>query len=288
MACIPSVTLNTALKMPLFGLGTHKAVGYSNVYRMLDEALKLGYRLIDTAAVYRNEEDIGTCLKELLPKYGLNRSDIFITSKLAPKDQGEGAAYKACVKSIERLECEYLDLYLIHWPGKQKLKPHDVRNRQFRMESWLDLEKLLNDGLVKNIGVSNYNVRHLDDMLTYSTIPPAVLQVEYHPLLVQKDLVAWCQKQQVHLQAYRSIAIEEGRSDPLVIGVAEKHAKTVSQVLLKWAIQQDIGVIPKSTNEDHLKENIDIWDFDLTQDEITDLEKLHKGTRFCWDPTPMA
>ncbi|XP_077996612.1 glyoxal reductase-like [Glandiceps talaboti] len=288
MANTPTVVLNTGACMPIFGLGTYRLVGTTKIYETIDRALKLGYRSIDTAESYKNEEDIGTALKELLPKYQIDRKDVFITSKLSPKNQGQGLAYEACLKSIARLQLEYLDLYLIHWPGKTKLKPDDTRNRQYRMESWLDMEKLVHKGLVKNIGVSNYTVKHLDDTVTYTSISPAVLQVEFHPHLVQRDLLEWCQSHQVHLQAYRSIGIEQLQSDPTLQEIAKRHGVTGCQVLLKWAVQQSIGVIPKASSQEHLEENINIWNLTLTEDDMTKLEQLHQGTHYCWDPVKVA
>ncbi|XP_077863655.1 putative oxidoreductase YtbE isoform X2 [Saccoglossus kowalevskii] len=241
-----------------------------------------------TAAVYQNENLIGNALKTLLPKYGLKREDLFIISKLGPKDHGSELAYKACLESLEKLQCDYLDLYLIHWPGKQKLKSEDPRHKQYRKESWFEFEKLFSEGLVKNIGVSNYSLKQLDEMLSYCKKLPAVLQVEYHPHLVQEDLLKWCTDHNVHLQAYRSLGISELLTDPLVTKMAKMYGKKESHVLLKWALQQNISVIPKSTNKDHLEENFNVWDFELTEDDILELKKLNRNARYCWDPSPVV
>ncbi|NP_001135489.1 uncharacterized protein LOC100216027 [Xenopus tropicalis] len=174
-----SVTLNNGVSMPLLGLGTFRLRGQENLIRAVDAALACGYRSFDTASVYRNEGDLGCALQQLLPKYGLTRSDIFITSKLSPADLGEGTR-EACLRSISELGCEYLDLYLIHWPGKQGWRSDDARNVDARAVSWRAMEDLYEAGLIKAIGVSNYTDKHLtaDVFLPCSTccaasgIPP--------------------------------------------------------------------------------------------------------------------
>lgn len=205
---LPVHTLNNGQQIPGIGLGTfqmRQVAGDDLIYRTIDAAIQCGYRLIDTAAVYRNEADIGHSLKKLLPKYGLSRSDVFITSKLSPRDHGLDSTEKAFMKSLEALDCEYLDLYLIHWPGVQKLKSDDVRNAELRQESWKALENLYSTGLVKSIGVSNYTVDHLEDLLQYATVTPALLQVEFHPRLYQKELLEYCKTKGIQLQAYTSL-----------------------------------------------------------------------------------
>ena len=163
--------------MPVIGLGTFKIRGKDVVHSALDAALGAGYRSIDTASVYRNEREIGESLKELLPKYALKREDIFITSKLGPKDHGRGKCRKGCLKSIGDLDCDYLDLFLIHWPGVQGKKPEDNSNKQLRLESWKDMEELFNEGKIRAIGVSNFEQRHIEDLLRYCSVKPTVLQI---------------------------------------------------------------------------------------------------------------
>lgn len=211
------------------------------VHRTIETAFQCGYRLIDTAAVYRNEANIGEALKKLLPKYSLSRSDIFITSKLSPRDHGFENMEKAFMKSLKALDCEYLDLYLIHWPGVQKLKSDDPRNAELRQESWKALEKLYSTGLVKSIGVSNYTVDHLEELLQFSTVMPAVLQVEFHPRLYQKDLLEYCKSKGIQLQAYTSLGQGKLLEETTVRALAAQHSKSTAQVLLKWALQHDVG-----------------------------------------------
>ncbi|XP_041468429.1 glyoxal reductase-like isoform X2 [Lytechinus variegatus] len=231
-------------------VGTYCMRGTDTVYKCLDTALKHGYRLIDTAAVYRNEEDIGNALKELLPKYGLERSDIYITSKLAPADQGE-KAYDACLLSLQKLQMEYLDLYLIHWPGTQKLKPHDPKNTENRQVTWKVLERLHREGKCKQIGISNYLVKHMEELMKYAEIQPAVNQLLNHPS---------------------------------VVSIADRIQRKPCQVLLKWAMQDGIGVIPMSTKPDHIIDNCDVFDWSLSDEDMIALHSFNETKKCAWDP----
>ncbi|XP_056008151.1 uncharacterized oxidoreductase YtbE-like isoform X2 [Ostrea edulis] len=242
-----NATLRNGNCVPFVGLGTFKIRGKEEVYNALKAAFDAGYRLIDTAAVYRNEGDIGDCLPELLSGHNLKRSDIFITSKLGPKDQGEGTCYSACLKSIASLGCQYLDLYLIHWPGAQGRKPDDPVQRELRLGSWRDLIQLQKEGKVKNIGVSNFLQHHIQELYTKTGIYPEVLQTEHHPHLVQTDLIRFCEETGIFYQAYSSLGTttqdNQILTDPVVTEVSKKLKKSVSQILLKWAIQQRIDLI---------------------------------------------
>ncbi|XP_029470646.1 uncharacterized protein LOC115098279 [Rhinatrema bivittatum] len=282
-----NVTLNTGNQMPLVGFGTFRIQGYEVIYQCLDAALQHGYRSFDTATVYNNEADMGRALKVLLPKHGLTRQDIFITSKLAPKDHGQDAE-AAGLRSLAALDCDYLDLYLIHWPGKQGWKREDLRNRESRRQSWESLEKLKQAGSFRAIGVSNYTVDHLKELLAGCQVHPAVLQVEYHPLLVQLDLLHFCQEAGIHLQAYSSLGVGTLVQRDEIKRVAERCRRTPAQVLLRWAVQQGIGVIPKSTSPAHIAENFQLSDFALSAPDVEELSKLHSDTHYCWDPTTVA
>lgn len=285
---LPVKTLNDGRHIPAIGLGTfqmRQVTGDNIIHRTLDTAIQCGYRLVDTAAVYRNEADIGHSLKQILPKYGLSRADIFITSKLSPRDHGFDSAEKACMKSLQTLDCEYLDLYLIHWPGVQKLKSEDPRNGELRQQSWKALEKLCKAGLIKSIGVSNYTVDHLEELLEYAIITPAVLQVEFHPRLYQKELLEYCKRKGIQLQAYTSLGQGKLLDEPTVCSIAANYNKSTAQVLLKWALQHDVGVIPKSVRDQHIAENINLSDFQLSKQEMVALNSLNTTTHFCWDPT---
>lgn len=258
----------------------------------LDCALKCGYRAIDTASVYRNEKDIGDSIEQLLPKYGLKREDLFITSKLGPKDQGADACRACFVRSLGDLGLDYLDLYLIHWPGVQGHKLDDPRNAELRMHSWRTMEQLHLEGKIKNIGVSNYTKRHLEELLSKCEIKPAVLQIEHHPYLNQTELVELCREHGIHFQAYSSLgtsaADNQLLSDPVVASIASLTGRSPAQVLLRWSVQQGIGVIPKSTNPDHIQANIDIFDFELSKDQMAELSSLHTDVHLCWDPNTVT
>uniref|UniRef100_UPI00359004F9 glyoxal reductase-like isoform X1 n=2 Tax=Myxine glutinosa TaxID=7769 RepID=UPI00359004F9 len=281
--CSKSVLLNNGKNMPLVGLGTFRLRGYKEVYCTLDEALALGYRSFDTASVYRNEADIGLALVELLPKHGLTRGDVFLTSKLSPADHG-GGALDAVQRSLTSLRLSYLDLYLVHWPGKQGWHSEDKRNPGIRQETWNLLEGLRQSGELHAVGISNYTLVHTHDLLSRCRVPPAVLQVEFHPKLVQRQLLDVCRTHGIHLQAYSSLGTGDLVSDPTVVEVSLRCGRRPAQTLLRWAVQQGIGVIPKSTNVHHLAENVDIFNFTLSDEDMECLNSLDVHKHYCWDP----
>ncbi|KAL0189212.1 hypothetical protein M9458_016311, partial [Cirrhinus mrigala] len=213
----PSVLLNTGTPMPLLGLGTFRLQGQEDTYNAVDAALTAGYRAFDTAAVYRNEAHLGHALRCLLPKHGLSRNDVFITSKLGPKDQGSKAR-DGCLRSLEQLGLGYIDLYLIHWPGTQGLPVGDKRNPENRAQSWRVLEELYSEGTFRAIGVSNYTVDHMRELLKSC-------KVEFHPKLVQKDLRALCKERGVCFQAYSSLGTGFLLSDHVVLDLAKNVAE---------------------------------------------------------------
>uniref|UniRef100_A0A8C6WUM5 Zgc:101765 n=1 Tax=Neogobius melanostomus TaxID=47308 RepID=A0A8C6WUM5_9GOBI len=287
MSTSPSVRLNTGAQMPLLGLGTYKLVGAENVLQAVDAALAAGYRSFDSAAVYRNEADVGRALKELLPKYGLSREDVFITSKLGPKDQGAGAM-EGAMCSLTQLDLGYIDLYLIHWPGTQGLDVTDHKNPGNRATSWAAMEELHAQGKLKAIGVSNYTPTHMRELLQSCKVPPALLQVEFHPRLCQFELRALCSESGVCFQAYTSLGRAELLTDPVVLEVAKNCSRTPAQVLLRWAVQQNIGVLPKSSSPERIRNNADIFDFTLCDEDMAKLSGLDCGQRFCWDPSQVV
>ncbi|XP_072102205.1 glyoxal reductase isoform X1 [Mobula birostris] len=278
-----SVRLNNGVEMPLVGLGTFKLRGYEAVYQALDAALAHGYRSFDTASVYQNEADIGKALRDLLPRHGLSRQDLFITSKLSPRDHGREAK-AGCLRSLEALDCGYLDLYLIHWPGKQGHKSEDAHHPAWRQESWQALERFYGSGAFRAIGVSNYTVGHLQELLASCQVRPAVLQVEYHPRLVQEELLAFCTANGIHLQAYSSLGTGCLLTEPTVQALAASYSRTPAQVLLRWALQQEIGVIPKSSHPERIAQNIQLFDFVLSEEDMGVLKRMHSDTWYCWDP----
>ncbi|RKP09422.1 NADP-dependent oxidoreductase domain-containing protein [Thamnocephalis sphaerospora] len=292
-----SVTLANGVSMPLLGLGTYRVRDEPDLERCIRAALDAGYRMFDTAAVYRNEEAIGRVLARLLaePAFShLTRKDLFITTKLAPRDQGYEACLAACEASLRRLGLDYVDLYLIHWPGTQRLKAEDPRNAENRAGSWRALEDLWHRGGARAIGVSNYTVQHLQALLDHCTVRPAVLQTEMHPLWPEPELRAFCQREHIHLEAYSSLGegalVSGALSLPTLHQLAAACQRTPAQLLLRWAIQHGATVIPKSTQPERIRENAQSLCFSLTAEQMAALDKLAEASqlplrRFCWDPS---
>ena len=246
----------------------------------------------DTATVYRNEEAVGKYLKEAIKSHNFRRQEIFVTSKLAPVDQGYEKAIAAVELSLKKLNLEYIDLYLIHWPGTAKLDPSDPQNAVNRRESWRGLEECVRRGLVRSIGVSNFLVKHLQEMLEYATIMPAVNQFELHPAYVPVEVVQFCEEHKIFVQTYASLAegvlIDEGflQRNPKFTAIARKHNCTVAQLLLKWPLQRGWGIIPKSVKPERIVENAQLFHFTLDEGDMNFLNNFHQKESFkkCWNP----
>lgn len=285
------IPLNNGHSMPQIGLGTYRIDSRDLISSVLDAGLKCGYRLIDTACVYRNEEYIGEALKTLLPKYKLSREDIFITSKLSPSQHGYQEALDAINVSLSKLKLSYLDLYLIHWPGVNGIPANSPENSKLRAESWRALATAQRQGLLKSIGVSNYAIKHLQEILgSNPPIVPAVNQVEFHPFFKQTSLLNFCRHHNIVVQAYCSLGGTSELSllrDPSVNKVAAKVKKTPAQVLLRWALQQEVAVIPKSVNAKRIAENIEL-DFTLPKPEMEEINRIALDHKFSWNPENVA
>uniref|UniRef100_A0A023GHU9 Putative aldo/keto reductase family n=1 Tax=Amblyomma triste TaxID=251400 RepID=A0A023GHU9_AMBTT len=283
------VLLNNGAHLPAFGFGTYR-ISEAALKSLLPTVLQKGYRLIDSAPLYRNEAAVVATLQSL-PQYGLQRSDIWVASKMPPVAQGTEKCRESVLGTLQRLGGR-LDLMLLHWPGVQGRKPADPEQAALRKESWLELENLYNQGKVGTIGVSNYTVRHLQELLTYCSVPPAVNQVEFHPHLVQTDLLQFCKEHHIVLQAYSSLGAADGvkavLQEPTIVEIAGRHQKTPAQVVLRWALQLGIAIIPKSSNAQRIEENAQIFDFSLTEDDIAAISSLNKNKHYCWDPTHIA
>lgn len=265
-----TVKLNNGVSMPVLGLGVYQMRPGKETYQAVITALEIGYRLVDTASFYRNEEDVGRAVLDS----GIPRSEIFITTKLWNDEQGYESALRAFDASLKRLGLGYIDLYLIHFP---------VPN--LREESWRALEKILESGRVRAIGVSNYMEYHLKELLSQATVIPAVNQVEFSPFLNQQALLAFCRKNRVQVEAYAPLTSGHRIYDRQITAIATAHGRTNAQVLLRWALQQGLIIIPKSTHAQRIAENAHVFDFDLTPEEVTTLNSLHDGFRSSWDPT---
>ncbi|CAM0136708.1 unnamed protein product [Umbelopsis sp. WA50703] len=277
-----SFQLSNEVLIPAVGLGTFRIRG-DEVERVIKYAVeKCKYRLIDTAGIYRNEAAIGNVLKEL----GC-RADIFLTSKLSPHHQGYEEAHKAFAKSLDDLQVSYVDLYLIHWPGKSGQKVENPDNERARAGSWKALVELYNNGKVRAIGVSNYTIRHLDQLEKSGTLLPHVVQNEYHPLLANDPVPQWCRSRGIIFQSYSTLGeghlLNSPEEYPILTALSDKYTVSISQLLLRWSVQKGIPVVPKSTKEAHLEQNIDLYHFEIHHDDMLKIDQLHSGHKFCWD-----
>jgi len=264
-----TTTLHNGVKMPWFGLGVFKVKEGSEVVDSVMAAIKNGYKSIDTAAVYQNEEGVGQAIKEA----GTPREELFITTKVWNAEQGYETTLKAFETSMEKLGLEYLDLYLIHWPVAGKYK-----------DTWKALEKLYKDGRVRAIGVSNFHVHHLKDLMADAEIKPMVNQVEYHPHLGQIELLQFCKAEGIQMEAWSPLKQGELLTEPTIVEIAEKHGKSPAQVILRWDLQNGVVTIPKSIKEHRIVENADVFNFELSAEDMDRLNGLNKDERVGPDP----
>ena len=268
----PVVKLNNGVMIPRLGLGVYQSPPGQATQKAVEYALKVGYRHIDTARIYNNESDVGSALRNS----GVKREDVFVTTKLWNSDQGYETALKACDASLKRLGLKYLDLYLIHWPVQET-----------RDKSWKALVQLLKNGRARAIGVSNYTIQHLTELLEQSDIVPMVNQVEFSPFLYQKQLLDYCEKNKIQLEAYSPLTQGEKLNHPKIQEIAKKHNKAPAQVLIRWSLQHNLVTIPKSVREERIKENSQVFDYNLTTEDIPILDSLDENFRNSWDPTNM-
>lgn len=267
------VKLNNGVDMPWIGLGVFKVKDGSEAANAVTAAIKNGYRSIDTAFVYKNEEGVGQGIKEGLNETGLSRKDLFITSKVWNSDQGYETTLKAYEDSLKRLGLDYLDLYLIHWPVAGKYK-----------DTWRALETLYKEKKVRTIGVSNFHVHHLEDLLKDAEIVPAIDQAEFHPRLAQKDLRQFCKKQGIQFEAWSPL-MQGGLFDNAILKeIAEKHGKSVAQVIIRWDLQNSVITIPKSIKEHRIIENSNVFDFTLTKEDLEQIDSLNEDSRVGSNP----
>lgn len=260
---------NQSISVPQLGLGVWKSRP-KECLEAVKSALSLGYRHIDTAAIYGNEADVGTAIKEA----GVNRSDIFLVTKLWNADQGYDTALRAIDASLKKLGTDYVDMYLIHFPVSGK-----------RNDSWKALEKIKADGKAKSIGVSNFMVPHLEELLKETGTVPAMNQVEYHPFLQDTKLKDYCIQKGILLEAYSPLAHGQKLEDPRITQLAKKYNKSNAQILIRWSLQSGHVVIPKSKNPDRIRENADVYDFVLSDSDMKEIFSWNENFRTCWDPT---
>ncbi|WP_100372189.1 aldo/keto reductase [Bacillus sp. FJAT-45037] len=262
-------TLHNGVEMPWFGLGVFKVKDGDEAADSVRVAINNGYRSIDTAAIYKNEEGVGKGIKQS----DVPRDQLFITSKVWNADQGYETTLQAFEASLERLELEYLDLYLIHWPVAGKF-----------VETWKALEKLYKDGKVRAIGVSNFHIHHLEELLKEAEIKPMVNQVEYHPHLTQVELREYCEKAGIQLEAWSPLKQGELLEDETIKDIADTYRKSPAQIILRWDLQTNVVTIPKSIKEHRIIANADIFDFELSTEEMDRINALNKDERCGPDP----
>ena len=267
---IPSTTLNNGVAMPVLGLGVYKSRPGRETRDAVRWALEYGYRHIDTARVYRNEADVGAALKAS----GLAREDLFVVTKLRNADQGYDRTKRGLAESLRDLGTDYVDLYLMHWPVTGK-----------RLESWRAMEELLADGRCRAIGVSNFTVAHLEELLATAAVVPAVNQVELSPFLYQRELLDLCGRHGIQVEAYSPLTRGRRLTDARLTDIARQHAKTPAQVLIRWALQHRLVAIPKSVRRERIAENRDVFVFELSAEEMAQLDGLDEGLRVSWDPS---
>ncbi|MCM8509725.1 aldo/keto reductase [Bacillus amyloliquefaciens] len=266
-------TLHNGVEMPWFGIGVFKVKEGAELVNAVKTALVHGYRSVDTAAIYGNEEGVGEGIRQGLQEAGLKREDIFVTSKVWNADLGYEETLKAFDTSLEKLGLDYLDLYLIHWPVEGKY-----------IDAWRALETLYRDGRIKAIGVSNFQIHHLKHLMKETEIKPMINQVEYHPRLTQKELLAFCTEQGIQLEAWSPLMQGQLLDHPVLQEIAEKYGKSAAQVILRWDLQNGVITIPKSTKKHRIEENANVFDFELSADDMKRIDDLNENLRVGPDP----
>ncbi len=261
--------LNSGTETPVFGFGTYQLTGEKKVKEAVTAALETGYRLIDTAQMYGNEQYVGEAVRQS----GIPREEIFITTKLDNDRHGYDKAKRAFDESMDRLKLGYIDLFLIHWPIEG-----------LRLESWRALVDIYNQGGAIAIGVSNYTIRHLKELFANSQTKPAVNQVEFNPFNFQNELLSFCKEEGIKLQGYTPLSRANKFENKTVQQISEKHSKTPAQVLLRWALQHNVIPLPKSSHRERIKENAGIFDFNIGDQEMEKLNALNENYRLAMDP----
>ena len=270
----PAVTLRDGRAIPQLGFGVFQIPPGRDTQRAVEAALAAGYRHVDTAAVYRNEADVGAAIRAS----GLPPGSVWVTTKLANADQGAATVRRAFEASLERLGSDDVGLYLLHWPHER------------RLESWRVIEQLHAEGLARSIGVSNFLVRHLDELLAHASVPPAVNQIELSPFLYRsrEDAVRRCTEEGIVVEAYSPLTKGRRLNDSTVTAIAAEVGRTPAQVLIRWSVQKGFVVIPRSSNPGRIAENAAVFDFALDDVQMARLDALDEGLTTGWDPARQA
>lgn len=264
-------TLNNGISMPLLGLGTFRAEEGDQTYQAVLAALHTGYRHIDTAQAYNNEASVGKAISDS----GLSREELFITTKLGAKNLGYQKAKDELNGSLKKMNLDYIDLYLIHWPS---------HNPELNKETWRAFEELYFEGKVKAVGVSNFQKHHLMELLKFAEVKPCVNQVELHPGLQQWPLEAYCASEGIHLVSYGPLMKGEVFEMPVLQELAKKYNKSVPNIIARWGIQRGIFMIPKSVTKERIVDNFNIFDFYLTDEDMAAIKSINRGKRVYTDP----
>jgi diketogulonate reductase-like aldo/keto reductase len=264
--------LNNGVEIPYLGLGVYLASAGKEIQQAVHHALQVGYRLFDTASMYENEYDVGKVIRES----PIPREEIFVTTKLWNSDHGYDKSIKAFHKSLNTLSLKYIDLYLIHWPVEE-----------LRRESWRALETLLETEKCRAIGVSNYMIHHLEELFGYAKVLPAVNQVEFTPFLYLKELLDFCRSHQIQLESYSPLTRGKKFNHPLLQELSRKYQKTPAQILIRWNLQQEVVVIPKSSRPERIEENAAVFDFTISLEDMELLNQLDQNYRVSWNPSQM-
>ncbi|AJA48273.1 oxidoreductase, aldo/keto reductase [Clostridium pasteurianum DSM 525 = ATCC 6013] len=263
------ITLNNGVEIPQHGFGVYLITDEEKAYKAINKALEVGYRAFDTAQFYENEPLLGKILNES----SLSRDELFITTKVANYNQGYDSTLSTVEQSLKDLRVDQLDLLLIHWPSKKRF-----------FETWRAMEKLYNEKLVKAIGVSNYEIHHLEELISNSDIKPVIDQVESHPYLIQQELKDYVDKNNIAFQAWSPLGRGAVLKDPIIKIIAEQHNKSIAQVIIRWHLQKGNIVIPKSITPSRIEENADVYDFALTEEEMKIIDALNRAERTGDDP----
>lgn len=265
--------LNNGIKIPQLGFGTWMIKEEKECIQSVKAALDAGYRHFDTAQIYGNESFVGSALKT----GGVSRGELFITTKIWNENQFWDDLIPSFEDSLTNLQTDYVDLLLLHFPVTELRRP-----------AWRRMEDLYKQGKVKSIGVSNYTIKHLKELLAECKVKPAVNQVELHIFLQQPELVQFCKENQIVLEAYSPLAHGYRMDNEVIASIAEKHNKSYTQIMIRWCIEQGFIVLPKSVHADRIKENVDVFEFELDEDDKKRIETLNEDLRTCWDPTNVA
>lgn len=253
--------LKNGIKVPSIGFGTYKSGNDEETAYIVKKALQLGYRMIDTASFYGNEVGIGNGIKES----GVSREEIFVVTKLWNDDHGYKQTIEAFNKSLENLQLDYIDLYLVHWPN------------ELNCETWRAFEELYESGKVKAIGVCNFKIGHLEELMKTAKIMPMVNQIEIHPFTSKNEILNYCKDKNIQVIAWSPISRGRVFNNKLLTDLAMKYKKSITQIVLRWHMQKGIIPIPKSSNEDRIRENIDLFDFEILEDDMKAIELLNEG-----------